>query len=227
MSRIEAVSFDLDDTLLRYERSPGEVLRIAFERAGVDPLFSVDDYYDRYDEFARQYDSMAELRSACFAELAAENGYERHLGRAVADAFRAERDQSNVELLPSVPDVLDELSRRYRLAVITNGAPDSQRRKIGAADLDRWIDAVVVAGHESPPKPSPEPFERALRSLDAAPETTVHVGDSLDTDVRGAAAAGLESVWVSSEADERGPGNPEPTYRVETIDTLSSPPWAD
>lgn len=222
MSRIEAVSFDLDNTLLRYERSPGEVLRVAFETVGVDPLFSVDDYYDRYDEFAQQCDSMAELRSACFAALAAENGYERRLGRDVADAFRAERDQSNVELLPSVSDVLDELSRTHRLAVVTNGAPDAQRQKIDATNLERWIDTVVIAGHEVSPKPSPEPFERALRALDASPETTVHVGDSLETDVRGATAAGLESVWVAPDGDA---GDGEPTYRVEAIGELSSPPW--
>ncbi|RKD97991.1 HAD family hydrolase [Halopiger aswanensis] len=222
MSRIEAVSFDLDNTLLRYERSPGEVLRLAFETVGVDPLFSVDNYYDRYDEFAQQCDSMGELRSACFAALAAENGYERRLGRAVADAFRAERDQSNVELFPSVPDVLETLSRRYRLAVITNGAPDAQREKIDATGLERWIDTVVIAGHEIPPKPSPKPFERALRALDASSETAVHVGDSLETDVRGAAAAGLESVWVAADGDA---GNDDPTYRVEGISELSPPPW--
>lgn len=224
MSRIEAVSFDLDNTLLRYERSPGEVLRVAFENLGIDPLFSVEEYYARYDEFAQRCDSIDELRSECFAALAAENGHERRLGRAVADAFRAERDQSNVELLPSVPAVLDEFSRTYRLAVVTNGARDAQRRKIDAVDLDRWIDTVVVAGHELPPKPSPEPFGRALRSLEASPETAVHVGDSLETDVRGASAAGLESVWVSPDA---GAGDHEPTYRVETIGEVSPPPWTN
>lgn len=224
MTRIEAVSFDLDNTLLRYERSPGEVLRVAFESLEIEPLFSVDDYYDRYDEFAQKCDSMDDLRSECFAALAGENGYDPRLGRAVAEAFRTERDQSNVELLPSVPAVLDEFSRAYQLAVVTNGARDAQRRKIDAVELDRWIDTVVIAGRDVPPKPSPEPFERAIRSLDASPETTIHVGDSLETDIRGATAAGLESVWISptAAAAER-----EPTYRVEAIGDVSPAPWTN
>ncbi|AFZ74373.1 HAD family hydrolase [Natronobacterium gregoryi] len=165
----------------------------AFENLGLAPLFSVEDYYARYDEFARRCDSIDDLRRECFAALAEENGYDRGLGRDVAAAFAAERDQSNVELLPSVADVLDDLADNYRLGIVTNGARDAQRQKIAAVGLERWIDAVVVTGHEIPPIPDPEPFERVLRALETTPETTVHVGDSLETDVAGAAAAGLES----------------------------------
>lgn len=214
---VEAVTFDLDGTLLRYERSPGTVLERAFERAGVDPLFPVEEYYARYDEFAERSGSMDELRSACFATLAAENGHPKGLGREVAAAFADERDQSNVELLPGVAGVLEELSREVRLGIVTNGARDAQRTKIEAVGLKRWIDAVVVAGAETPPKPNSRPFERALRALETAPAAAVHVGDSLETDVAGAAAAGIDSVWVSEAPDARGH---EPTYRVDSVADL-------
>ncbi|WP_226005695.1 HAD family hydrolase [Natrinema salinisoli] len=223
MGRIETVLFDLDGTLLRYERSPGEVLRASLDRVGTDPLFSVEDYYDRFDEFARRCDSMAELRSECFAALAAENGHDAALGRAVATAFDAERDQSNVELYPRAREVLETIHQQYAVGIVTNGARDAQRRKIDAVGLERWTDTIVIAGQDVPPKPAPEPFERALDALDAIPETAVHVGDSLESDVRGAADAGLHSVWVSGgDTDADGP---TPTYRIETIGTLLPAPW--
>lgn len=222
MERIEAILFDLDDTLVQYERSPGEVLRASFETVGSEPLFSVEEYYARYDEFAEKCESMDELRSECFAALADENGYERRLGRDVADAFSDERDQTNVELLPSVTRVLSELSREHLLAIVTNGAPDAQQQKIDAVNLERWIDAIVIAGHDVPPKPNPEPFERAIQSLDATPGSTVHVGDSLETDIAGASGAGLDSVWISETVDTRGH---TPTHRIESIDNLLSFPW--
>lgn len=217
--QIEAILFDLDDTLVEYERSPGELLRTSFEIAGSEPLFSVEEYYARYDEFAEKHGSMDELRAECFAALADENGYERQLGREVADAFGGERDQANVELLPSVARVLTELGRKYRLATVTNGAPDAQRQKINAVSLERWIDTIVVAGRDVPPKPAPEPFERAIQSLDATPATAVHVGNSLETDVAGAAAAGLDTVWIPDTDDA---GEPAPTYRLDSIDGLLS-----
>jgi len=224
MPRTEAVLFDLDDTLVRYERSPGEVLLAAFEAVGCDPLFSVEEYYARYDEFAEKCDSMDELRSECFAALAESNGYERRRGRAVAAAFSEERDQTRVELLPSVGDVLGEVSSEYRTAIVTNGARDAQHQKIDAVGLDRWVDEIVVAGHDVPPKPDPEPFERAIRTLGVTPESTVHVGDSPDTDVAGASAAGLDTVLV---AEGSAAVEPSPTYRIESIDALRSLPWLE
>lgn len=222
MSDIEAILFDLDDTLVQYERSPGEVLRRSFDLVGSDPLFSVEEYYARYDEFAAQHDSMDALRSACFAALAEANGYDRQLGREVAATFSEERDQTRVELLPEVSHVLAELSRAYRLAIVTNGAPDAQRQKIDAVNLQQWVDTVVVAGHDTPPKPDSEPFERALSSLDATPATTVHVGDSLETDIAGAADAGLDSVWISGSDSA---GEQTPTHRIESVGELLSLPW--
>ncbi|MGZ0746824.1 HAD family hydrolase [Haloparvum sp. AD34] len=235
---IETVLFDLDDTLVEYRRSPGEVLQASFETVGVDELFPVEAYYDRFEEFAEKTDSMAELRAECFAAIADERGHDPDLGRTVADAFDAERDQSNVELRPGVPETLDALAADHRLGIVTNGARDAQQRKIEAVDLDRWMETTVVAGDELPAKPSPAPFERALDALDASPETAVHVGDSLDSDVAGAAAAGLHSVWAADRAarDSDGESNDgddpldgamehEPTYRVDAVADLRTPPW--
>ena len=217
MTDIDAVLFDLDDTLVRYVRSPGEVLRASYERLDLDPLFPVDAYYDRYTEFAEQYDAMDDLRSECFATLAEERGYDPDLGREVATTFAEERDQSNVELCPGAEAALDGLAGEYRLAVITNGAPDAQRAKMDAVDLDRWIETQVIAGHDVPPKPDAEPFEIVLDSLDATPERAVKVGDSLETDIAGANALGIESVWLSADRDVQAH---EPTYRIDGLDEL-------
>lgn len=224
MGRITAVSFDLDGTLVQYVRSPGEILQTCFDVLELEPLFSIEEYYARYDEFTETCDSVDDLRAECFAVLAAENGYERQLGRDVANVFSEVRDQSNVELLPGAARVLDELSSEYQLAVVTNGARDAQRQKIDAVGLERWIDTVVIAGHGVPTKPDPAPIERAIRSLGTTPESTVHIGDSLETDVAGATAAGVDSVWIAAWKDPRGF---EPTYTVRSLDTLLPPPWTD
>lgn len=211
---LDVISFDLDGTLVRYERSPGEVLQLAFDRLDIDPIFSVEEYYARFDEFADGTDSMAELRAECFGALAAENGYERRRGKEIAAAFSDERDQSNVELVPGAAGLLTELAGAYRLAIVTNGARDAQRRKIEAVSLDRWVETVVIAGHDAPPKPDPEPFERVLQSLDATPSRAVHVGDSLETDIAGATAAGLASIWLSEGTET---GDFDPTRRVDSL----------
>jgi putative hydrolase of the HAD superfamily len=214
---IAAVTFDLDGTLLEYERSPGAVLQQSYETLGIEPLFPVEEYYARYDEFASQYDSLERARAECFATLAADRGSDPEKGRAIAEAFRAERDQSRVVPLPGAERVLNAVSERYRTAIITNGAADAQRQKIAAVGFGECVQTVVVAGAECPAKPAVEPFERALDSLGVQPAETVHVGDSLETDVAGANAAGLESVLVGERSSTR---DVEPTEWVESVQEL-------
>ncbi|QLG63367.1 HAD family hydrolase [Halorarum salinum] len=197
-----AVTFDLDDTLVDYRRSPGEVLAVAFEAAGVDPLFPVGAYYDRFDEFNERTDSMAELRASCFAALSEERGHDPALGRRVADAFAASRDHRNVAWRPGAESLLDALEAAgVPTGVVTNGPRDAQSAKVEAVGLDGRVDPIVFAGHDTAPKPDPEPFERALERLGVDPERAVHVGDSRRTDVAGACAAGMGTVWVGEGDD--------------------------
>jgi len=217
LAGVETVLFDLDHTLVEYRRTSGELLAASFEACGLDPLFTVEAYYDRFDALRDQHDSIESLRAACFASLAADNGHDPSLGREVAAAYEGMRDQTNVEFVPGARTVLERLHGQAALGVVTNGTGDAQRAKIEAVDLDRWIDATVFAGEEVTAKPEPEPFERALSLLDADPETAVHIGDSLSSDVAGANAAGLRAVWLADAGD---PGQHTPTARIGSLEEL-------
>jgi putative hydrolase of the HAD superfamily len=203
---VDAVCLDLDDTLVEYERSVGDVLSLAFDRAGVDPCFSAADYRAAYGAYADDADSIDDLRRACFTDLAAEAGRDPDDGRRVAAAFDAVRDQTRVERLPGAREFVVSVDRP--LALVTNGAPEMQRRKLAGAGLDGAFDTVVFAGHDAPAKPSPEPFRVALDELGVPAERAVHVGDSVSSDVAGAHAAGLRSVWAPADPD--GTPDPEP-----------------
>jgi len=214
---VETVLFDLDHTLVRYRQSPGEVLQASFEACDLDPLFSVEEYYAKFDELRQDHDSIESLRAACFETLAEKHGHDPSLGREVAAAYAESRDQTSVEFVPGAREVLDRLDGAVSLGVVTNGTGDAQRAKIETMGLDQWVDTTIFAGESVPAKPDTEPFEQALDSLDAVPETTVHVGDSLTSDVAGANAAGIRSVWLSTDDADEGP---TPTHRIDSITEL-------
>ena len=224
---VDAVLFDVDDTLCRYRRSGAELLSLAFDLVGVDPFFGVEDYHERYPEFAATTDDVDSLRRACFAALAEERGRDPALGRRVATAFADERDHRDVRPLDGALCAVERLDGDHRLGVVTNGAPSMQRRKLEGLGLADAFDAVVFAGYDSAPKPDPEPFGRALRSLSVQPERAVHVGNSLGSDVAGAHAAGVRAAWL---ADERTAGagidtTSAPTYTLASMGDLLDPPW--
>jgi putative hydrolase of the HAD superfamily len=222
---LEAVLFDLDDTLLAYRTSPAELLAESFDHVGVDPLFPVDAYFDRYDEFREAHDDVDDLRAACFAALAEACGADPELGRRVAAVYADRRDQRDVRFLPGAEAALRAVRDHHGLAagLVTNGARSMQTQKLDALGLDDAFDTVVYAGDEVPPKPDPEPFRTALSSLGVAADRAVHVGNSMQSDVAGAHAAGVRSVWVPATAyDRRGRDerDVDPHHELESLDAF-------
>ncbi|ELY57571.1 HAD family hydrolase [Natronolimnohabitans innermongolicus] len=224
---VDTVCFDLDHTLCRYTRPGSEILSRAFERVGLetDAPWTVDDYYGRYRTYLEESSGADDLRRRCFADLAVDAGYDRETGRAVADAYGEYRDREAVEPLPGARNVLETLATENQLGLITNGEPGMQRAKLEATGLDAHFETVVYAGYDTAAKPSAEPFERALDALGSTPDRAVYVGNSLASDVAGARAAGMQSVWVPHGQDVPETPDPTPTYRLEGLAELSSPPW--
>lgn len=223
-SRIEVVLFDLDGTLCSYERSIASVLERAFAEVGVEPLFPPDAYSQQYDKYLNSCETAAELTERCFMDLAKEYGYEPQLGREVAMAYTTIREYGSVRLHSGVRSVLAAFSDEYTLGLVTNGHRAKQAKKLDILDIAAAFETVVYAGHDVPAKPDPEPFYSALDAVQAPPDRAVYVGNSLASDVAGARAAGLASVWISGDST-RGPDEPIPDYVMETVSDLEHPPW--
>jgi 2-haloacid dehalogenase len=76
---------------------------------------------------------------------------------------------------------------------------DVDREVIGAAMAYRGLSftAVVTSEDVGAYKPDPAMFRRGLAALGLTPDEVVHVGDSIDADVRGAHAAGIRAAWIN------------------------------
>jgi HAD superfamily hydrolase (TIGR01549 family) len=230
--QIETVLFDLDHTLCEHQQSGAEVLARAFEREGVEPFFAIEDYRDRYNELVKTTnttdltdttDLTAILRSECFAAIAEECGRDPALGRALAADYAAQRDYQNVRPLPGVCETIAALAHEYRLGIVTNGPPETQATKLESIGLMDTFDVVICAGFDAPLKPAPEPFRQAISELDTIPDAAVHVGDSLNSDMAGAQAAGLQTVWLSDSTISNP--DPMPDYMIDAIPDLTNLPW--
>jgi FMN phosphatase YigB (HAD superfamily) len=218
---VEAVLFDLDDTLCVYEQTADEVLAAAFDAVGVEPFFDGDEYVARFDEFLDAGEEIAEIRRASFAAFAEEAGYDPALGRDIATAYAERRDPRGVAFTPGAREALDAVADDYRVGMVTNGDPTLQGPKLDSLGIGHRFETVVHGGVDAPYKPDPEPFHLALDELDVAPDRAVHVGNSLESDVRGALAAGVRAAWI---ADSREP-DPQPDYVFETVAGVADEPW--
>ena len=218
---VDTVLFDIDDTLCEYRRPGHELLALAFDAHDVEPFFAIEDYYARYSEFSEMTGTVRDLRAACFAAIVDEHRRDPELGRAVAESYAEERNHQNVRFLPGARETIEAFADEYRLGAVTNGAPEMQAQKIDALGLDNRFETVVYAGYDTPAKPDPEPFRRALATLDSSPNSTVHVGNSLGSDVAGARVAGIRTAWLDDGSDP----DPVPEYTLDSMADLHEPPW--
>jgi HAD superfamily hydrolase (TIGR01662 family) len=116
------------------------------------------------------------------------------------------RDTSKV--YKGAPRLLKELKQKgYRLGLLsdTDVAPGWKENRFKASGLAEFFDTYVVAGETtSEAKPSPQPFLEVTKRLNIRPEQAVHVGDSQQTDIKGAKAAGIDAVWIDWQGNPNG-----------------------
>ncbi|MBX9742793.1 MAG: HAD family hydrolase [Chthoniobacterales bacterium] len=116
-------------------------------------------------------------------------------------------------LFPQADSLIENLSHRYQLGLLTNGAPDLQREKIKASGLESFFSAIVISGEHGIGKPDPAVFHRLLEQLKATPAQALMIGNSLERDIAGAHAAGVRSVWIDLGADKEK-SDVQPDFRI-------------
>lgn len=94
------------------------------------------------------------------------------------------------DLYPEVREVLEALTGKFRLAVISNF--DGRLRMIlEHLRVSKFFSHVFLSSELGADKPDPEIYRRALRLSGTRPDETLHVGDDPERDWEGASAAGL------------------------------------
>ncbi len=115
--------------------------------------------------------------------------------------------------------VLIQLEKKYKLALVTNGASDLQREKIQGSGLGKYFSEIVIAGDVGIRKPEPQIFKIVLNKIGMKNDEAVMVGNSLDSDIIGANEAGIKTVWLNRKKQENQ-SNINPDYEISSISEL-------
>lgn len=209
MRKYTTVFWDLDQTLLDFDRSMEYALQAVFAQYGLKineemtARYSVINrsYWLRLEsgELSKEQVTVGRFRTF-FEELGITHvspeelnvDYQRELGSV---SFFMEGAKELVALLKE---------RGYRQYVVTNGVNATQANKMRLSGLDRIMDGVFVSELMGYPKPRKEFFDGCFAALsDVDRNKCILVGDSLTSDMRGAENAGITSCWFNPEKQEK------------------------
>ncbi|WXG39726.1 MAG: HAD-IIIA family hydrolase [Candidatus Freyarchaeum deiterrae] len=159
-----------------------------------------------YEEEKKLIRNRNEWWNVIFKELNVTNVPQDFIYKLTSTYWTVLRDTSKV--YKGAPELLKELKQKgYKLGLLsdTDVAPGWKENRFKASGLAKFFDTYVVAGETTPEaKPSPQPFLEVLKRLDIKPEQAIHVGDSQQTDIQGAKAAGIDAVWIDWQENPDG-----------------------
>lgn len=212
ISKYKAVFFDAGGTLFHPFPSVGQIYHeVAFKhglRAGPHEIES------RFRQIWRQRDGMVSLVAHSSEKI--EKEWWRDLVREVFAGFGLFKDfdaffqelyevfgrPESWRLYPEALDILSRIQvRGQKLAVVSNW--DSRLfQLIEGLKVSAYFDFVLASAVFGASKPSPRIFEEALRLSGLGPREAVHIGDSLEDDIRGAACAGMDAILIDRHPEQ-------------------------
>ncbi|MHC4068918.1 MAG: HAD family hydrolase [Planctomycetota bacterium] len=122
--------------------------------------------------------------------------YDEKLIESAMEAYRSHKPQ--ISLPAETTEVLDKLSEKYKLALITDGFLPGQKFKVRALGIEKYFKCIVYTeelGREYW-KPSPRGFETILEKLQAKAEMCVYVADNEKKDFIAPNKLGMRTIQL-------------------------------
>jgi putative hydrolase of the HAD superfamily len=145
-------------------------------------------YYRDHSLEGRDEASLADLRGRCAALLS--EGLGRDVG--VPEMMDAIRFRAFDDAAPALGELR---ARGLRLVCVSNW-DYSLPEVLGRVGLLRLLDGVVTSAGVGVAKPDPAIFEAGLELARCGASEALHVGDSSEEDIAGAASAGIRALLL-------------------------------
>jgi putative hydrolase of the HAD superfamily len=174
-------------------------------------------FYRRHLDEGRDQVSLAALREQCAAELrgALPEGAQERLPPP-AQLVDALLGSLHFDPFPDAAPALEGYRRRGLRLIVVSNWDVSLHAVLANVGLSPLLDGILTAAEAGVRKPAPGIFTQALALAGAGPAEAIHVGDSVEEDVAGAQAAGIEPILV----DRTGRGS---VLGVRTVTGLDQP----
>lgn len=215
------VFFDLDDTLWNFTANSALSLKKLYEISPIlRKLFkNIDDFIEIYHKnnsllwllYSRGEVTTRQLKEERWRRTLATRQFEvltavcEELERNYLDILARQK-----EMIPGVIDMLENLSKHFILAILSNGFSSTQYSKLANSGIGKYITRTIVSEEIGINKPDKALFSYAIRET-GAQAPFLMVGDNAETDVLGAMNAGWNAIWYNPKR------NPFPISKEEML----------
>jgi len=132
-------------------------------------------------------------------------------------------DEMTLHLRPHVHDMLESLSRRFRIGLITDTETSheaSVRVALRKLEIEAFFSAVVTSTDIGARKPDSEIFIEALHRLSVSPDEAIMVGNDAERDIIGAKKVGIVSILYRASKYYNEQDEDRADYYIDSFDEI-------
>ncbi|WP_094746162.1 MULTISPECIES: YjjG family noncanonical pyrimidine nucleotidase [Flavobacteriaceae] len=203
-NNITDVFFDLDHTLWDFDRNSALAFARVFQKHKID--LSLTDFLKEYEpinliywkRFREETVSKEQLRRGRLTDTfdVFKIQFPLETIDALAISYIEELPVDNHLFLDTI-EILEYLSKKYNLHIITNGFEEVQYLKLHNSGIKKYFSTITTSEEVGLKKPHPVIFEIALKKASVAPQKSIMIGDSLEADIIGAKNVGMNTLFFN------------------------------
>lgn len=220
------IFFDLDRTLWDFEQNKVDALRDLFFDYNLDNVFpdvmtfintftrNNDYLWDKYIKGELTKDVLRYKRfEVTLQDYSTKN---EKLAKTLGEEYLKIMPLKTA-LINGTRDLLEYLSPKYKLHIISNGFNEVQFPKLERCHIAKYFEWVVTSENAGYHKPDPRVFGYSLSKANAKKEESIMIGDDLEIDIVGAKKFGMDQVYFNPE---KKPHKLKVTHEVQSLSEI-------
>ena len=225
MSKYKYLLWDIDGTILNFEKAEKRAIRTLFEKFNLGEC--TDEMLSHYIEINKKYWKLLEcgkmkkerILVERFEEFFEKEGIRTDVASEFNKAYQLALGDT-VVFNDDALDIIKAQKKNYQIIIVTNGTAIAQKKKLERSGLDKIADNIFISEEVGYEKPSIHFFERVIAKagIDDVSQAVI-IGDSLTSDIQGGVNAGIDTCWYNPKEDVNDT-NLKPTYIIKNLHEL-------
>ena len=221
--RYDVLLCDADETLFDFPQAEANAFAIACEAAGFSSTPELLALYSRindalWKELERGGITQSVLRVRRFEQFLEAIGRQADPNR-IADVYADALGRQAIPL-PGALEAVTRWSAVLPVVIVTNGISSIQRGRMALSPIRNFISGMVVSEEVGAAKPDPRMLREAMRVAGVEDaRRALMLGDSLTSDIAGAANAGVDACWFNPRGVANEKGLPV-RYEIRSLDEV-------
>lgn len=221
--KYSTILFDADGTLFDFDKSEKNALTEVLNFFGIDATESMTAGYNKINDslwkmLERNEIDKESLKTKRFEIFC--DRYKIGIEPSVIAKNYIVALSNQTEYIDGAIEVCKSLSEKCRLYIITNGIKYVQYKRIKKSMLYHYFKDIFISEEIGYEKPNAAYFEAVSNKIDGfCKKTTLVVGDSLTSDIKGGINFGFDVCWFNQK-QTKAPADLNINYTITELDEL-------